>query len=215
MTRYTYKIMITILMMIMLAGTVSALTVNTNEVINIKPQSAKLYSELTDIDEINQTNCTIELKDINDINWTILKPIKSNLDSEQLYSYDLQGKELLNPDTIYEYRGYCYDTTDEDYGKIEQFKTEEYTFEYEKVEFGSCPDTKQGHINMWILVSLFILLGMFGSIYKVAAFPLVSSFILIFSSLIMWGCGALFSYSMILIGMVFLLTGLSIRPLTK
>lgn len=204
-----------LMMMVMVAGTVSALKVGTNEVINIKPQSAKLYAELADIDEINKTNCTIELKDINDVNWTILKPIKTNLDTEQTYSYDLQGKELLNPDTIYEYRGYCYDTTNEDYGRVEQFKTEEYTFEYEKVEFGSCPDTKQGHLNLWIFVSLFILIGLVGSIYRIAAFPATSSFILIFSSLIMWGCGALFSYAMIVIGLVFLLTALSIKPITK
>lgn len=191
-----------------------SLNVETGKVTDITTSSANFHGDVIEIDHVNETNCSFKFKDLSSENYTLIKPLKQ-VNSTGIYNYDIQAKELLNPDTIYEYKAYCEDNVTFAEGSIDQFKTKDQDFQYNEVQWGKCPDTKQGHVNMWILISLFIIIGLAGSLFKSAGLAVLSGFILIFSSMIMWGCGAIFSFALMILGLTFIIIGLSIKPMTK
>jgi len=82
---------------------------------------------------------------------------------------------------------------------------------FDKLVFGSCPDTKQGQSNMWIVVILLIVLGIFAILTKNLILIFVSGGGLIFMTLIVWGCGDIIGYITMIVGIVYIFTGLSIK----
>ena len=82
------------------------------------------------------------------------------------------------------------------------------------LEWGTCPASFQGIFMMWMVLLVLIVVGIIGMMMKNIALVFITGFLLILATLITWGCGAIVGIISVLFGIVYIMAGLSIRPLT-
>ena len=87
--------------------------------------------------------------------------------------------------------------------------------EFEKVKWGECPNTFTGLNSLYFFIAFVFGLFVVGMFAKNPALIYLSGFLMIFTTLIVWGCGVLFGIITIVSGLVFIVIGLSMHPLTK
>ena len=83
----------------------------------------------------------------------------------------------------------------------------------EIVNFGYCPETDNGLKNLWYIIALCFVVGIFGVTMKNVFFVLISGFSLVFLSLIIMMCGTVLGFIIILMAIGFIITGLHMKPL--
>lgn len=84
----------------------------------------------------------------------------------------------------------------------------------ESLSFGDCPQTKQGQSNMWILFIILLVFGFLGIVFKLVPLVLVTGFVLLFYTLIIGSCGTFIGSICFIIGLIYIIFGLNIKPLT-
>jgi len=158
--------------------------------------------------------------DIDDDNLTYYYKIL--LESTIIQEYDLNNELNLNESfrnkNLYIYvkafdgASYSSEYFDSIYIKSDYVKPPiEYINDTEAFKLGVCPTTEQGYKNMWYIIGIIFIMGMFAVIYKIIGLIIGSGTLLIFMSLSVMTCGYFLGVVIIGFGIGFIITGLSIR----
>lgn len=81
----------------------------------------------------------------------------------------------------------------------------------DEITFGQCPMSEKGQDNLWYGILILVGVGLVGMMLKNFALTGLSGMLLLFMTLVVWNCGMMLGIITILLGLTYIVIGLSFQ----